>query len=91
MLGVGPEQTHAARLNESFRKPEHLRFFGKAHSAVDEEGRLMVRLLPGQESFRIGPLLKANCWAILNDGQAEFEAGEIVRVSPLYPTGFLQE
>jgi len=90
MQGLRPERHHVARLHESFEKPAALRFFGKANAQIDAEGRMEVRLLPGQESFRISPLVKANCWAILDDGQARFEAGQLIRVAPLYPTGFLQ-
>ena len=90
LLGLGAEQTHAAQLTEGFRKPASLRFFGKAQAEVDASGRLGVRLLPGQESFRIKPLTNSNCWAILEDGQADFDAGALVRIAPLYPTGFLQ-
>jgi molybdopterin molybdotransferase len=90
LQGLGPERPHPARLLESFAKPATLQFFGKAQALIDDEGQLGVRLLPGQESFKISPFVRANCWAILNAGQERFEAGELVQVAPLYPTGFLQ-
>ncbi len=79
-----------ARNLETIQKRPNLRFFGKARAAVDAEGRLEVRVLPGQESFRISPLLESNCWAIMAEGVERVEAGELIQIAPLYPTGFLQ-
>jgi molybdopterin biosynthesis enzyme len=44
-----------------------------------------VQILPGQESFRIGSLLKANCWAVIPEGNPLLPAGSTVETAPLYP------
>jgi molybdopterin molybdotransferase len=88
--GLPPERFHAARTVEQIRKPPALHFFGKAHATVDPDGRVEATLLPGQESFRISPLLASNCWAIVEQGPGTVEAGELIRIAPLYPTEFLQ-
>ena len=44
-----------------------------------------MRILPGQESFRIAPLLQANCWAIVPEGTARSPAGGTLYTLPLYP------
>jgi molybdopterin biosynthesis enzyme len=44
-----------------------------------------VRILPGQESYRISPLLRANCWAIVPEGREDVAAGDIINVAPLLP------
>ena len=90
MQGLPPERFHVARNLETFRKRPALRFFGKARAAVDAEGRLEARLLPGQESFRISPLLQSNCWTIVPEGPDCIEADDLIEIAPLYPTGFLQ-
>ena len=62
-----------------------LRFFAKAYADVDRSGSSRVRILPGQESFRIAPLMQANCWAIVPEGIGEIAAGGIVQTLPLLP------
>ena len=90
LQGLAPERYHMARNLETIQKRSNLRFFGKARATVDAEGRLEVRVLPGQESFRISPLLESNCWAIVAEGVERVEAGDLIQIAPLYPTGFLQ-
>jgi molybdopterin molybdotransferase len=88
LMGSAAEQLVPARVVEPVRKRHSLTFFAKAHAQVTQDATLNVRLLPGQESFRIRPLLEANCWAVIPDGREDVGAGEIVRVAPLRPGGF---
>ena len=67
LTGQPPETYHCATLTQAFQKRQGLRFFGKAHAFVDKAGQLQVEILPGQESFRIAPLMRANCWAIIDE------------------------
>ena len=76
--------------DDAIRTRADMRFFGKAVATIDAQGRLRARLLPGQESFKIHPLTAANCWAIVPEGRDQVDAGELIQVAPLYPTGFLQ-
>ncbi len=91
LQGLPAEQHHAAVTEERIRKRAQLCFFGKARARVDDEGRVRVRLRPGQESFKIRPLTESNCWAIVPAGPAVVESGQVIQVAPLYPTGFLQD
>ena len=59
----------------------------KAALALDPDGRLQVRLLKGQESFKTAPLLAARAWAVLPEDAAELPAGTPVPVYPLRPGG----
>ncbi|WP_374357881.1 gephyrin-like molybdotransferase Glp [Thermomonas sp.] len=59
----------------------------KAALALDADGRLQVRLLKGQESFKTAPLLAARAWAVLPEDAAELPAGTPVPVYPLRPSG----
>lgn len=90
LQGLPAERAHAARSQGRIRKRSELRFFGKARAQVNADGRIEVQLLPGQESFKIKPLLEANCWAIVPEGTDTVAPGELIEVVPLYPTGFLQ-
>lgn len=88
LLGLPPERYFRARCLEGSRKRAGLTFFAKAHAQVDRDGRLAVELLPGQESFRIRPLLQANCWAIVPEGCIDLTAGALIEIAPLLPGSF---
>jgi molybdopterin molybdotransferase len=90
LQGLPAETFHTAISDDPIRKRSDMYFFGKASAFSDADGRLHVRLLPGQESFRIAPLSRANCWAIVPDGRADIAAGDLVQIAPLYPVDFLQ-
>lgn len=85
LQGLAPERPQPARTMEPVRSRGNLRFFAKAFADLDAAGHRRVRLLPGQESFRIAPLLEANCWAIVPEGIPEIPAGGILQTLPLYP------
>ena len=90
LRGLAPEQTFTAMSTKRIRKRPGLRFFGKASATVNASGQLEVELLPGQESFRVRPLLAANCWAIVDESRDEVAPGELIQVAALHPTAFLQ-
>jgi molybdopterin molybdotransferase len=84
-----PQETYLkAQLKTSLHKKPGLRFFGKAVASGDSEGRLLTELLPGQESFKISPLMTANCWLIATEDTDELSAGSLVEIAPLYPGAF---
>ncbi len=88
LLGRPPERYLPARCLGSTRKRAGLTFFAKAHAQLDYEAQLGVQLLPGQESFRILPLLQANCWAIVPEGREDLTAGDLIEIAPLLPGEF---
>ncbi len=88
LMGIGPEVHSIARVLEPVRKRHSLTFFAKAVAQVTAQAGMNVHLLPGQESFRISPLLQANCWAIVPEGREDVAAGEIIEVAPLLPGDF---
>lgn len=83
MQGREPERPWRMPLLNDFRKPAPLRAFFKARVQVDGEGVPHVRILEGQQSFRIRPLLESNAWAVLPEGVDEVPAGAMVDVHPL--------
>jgi len=81
--GLPPEAPAPARTTAPVRGRGNLRFFAKAFADVDATGQRRVHILPGQESFKITPLLAANCWAIVPEGPDELPAGSVLETLPL--------
>ena len=70
MQGLPPEQPIEARIMSDNKKPHDFKMFNKAF-ATFEAGYIKVKILSGQESFKIKPLLTANCWAVFDETQHE--------------------
>jgi molybdopterin molybdotransferase len=85
MTGQPEEHWPEAISLGTVRKRPGPRFFAKAYASLSQGGQLQVEVLPGQESFRILPLTRANCWAIVEEGREQLPAGEMVRIAPLIP------
>ena len=85
MQGLPPEIPLPAQTTAAVRGRGELRFFAKACVDVNPSGHRLLRMLPGQESFRIAPLLSANCWAIVPEGEAAIPAGSVLATLPLHP------
>jgi len=85
LQGQAPEIALKAPLLAPSPKKQGFRFFRKAHLSVGEMGELQLEILKGQESFKIHPLLSANCWASFSPNQSGQEAGELIEVYPLIP------
>jgi len=83
MLGQQQEKPVKAMLNDDFTKSSPFRFFQKAAFDVNANGRLIVDILPGQESFKIKPLLQQNCWAIIPEEGLSVKAGSLIDIYPL--------
>lgn len=85
LQGLAAEVPLPAVTAEAVRRRGALRFFAKAVLETDATGQRRVHILPGQESFRIAPLLSANCWAIVPEGVGDIPAGGRLDTLPLYP------
>jgi molybdopterin molybdotransferase len=85
LLGRGPEPWLPARVEQAVRARPGLHFFGKARARVGSDGTLWVTLLPGQESFRVAPLVAANCWLVLPAGAPDMAAGGTAHIVPMAP------
>jgi molybdopterin molybdotransferase len=78
LQGLTPEAPVPARLRSVVRGRGALRFFAKAHIEAAGDGSSWVEMLAGQESFRIAPLLRANCWAVVPEGVEALAAGTVI-------------
>ena len=72
-----------ASLYRPFQKSHNLRFFTKAKLSSDAAGGLRVEILPGQQSFKIHPLLKTNSWAVIPEATKDLLTGDIVDTYPI--------
>lgn len=88
LQGRARERLLPARTRDAVRARPTMTFFGKAHAEVTREATLAVHLLPGQESFRISPLLRANCWMVIPAGERDVAVGDLVEVAPMWPGVF---
>lgn len=80
LLGLADESALHLPLQADVRKPPGLRAHMRARVEADVTGRLSVRVLAGQESFRLKTMLQANAWAVL-EGEGDLaSAGTPVRV-----------
>lgn len=83
LQGVPTEQPYRAVLENDTKKPLGLRCFFKAEVSQRQTLRT-VKILSGQESFRVAPFLASNCWAVLpEDGDSAVKGSEI-DVYPLH-------
>lgn len=83
MLGLPDERPLRLPLAEPYRKRHPLRFHLKASVSVAANGRVLARILPGQESFRIAPMARSNAWIVLGEDIGDFDAGALVDVHGL--------
>ncbi|MCX7117824.1 MAG: molybdopterin molybdotransferase MoeA [Legionellales bacterium] len=69
-----------AKLNTPVKKKQGLKQFFKAQAFVNAEAVLCADILPGQESSKVKPLIKANAWVILNEETTSAEVGHPVQL-----------
>ncbi|MFT4249099.1 MAG: molybdopterin molybdotransferase MoeA [Pseudomonas sp.] len=80
MFGQAPEVPLRIPLKADFDKVPALRFHARAWVGRNAAGELDVAILPGQESFRLMPMLQANAWAVIPEGRSSVARGELVDV-----------
>ena len=80
MQGLPAEAPLRLPLAHSFEKKPGLRFLQKALACATRDGHLELRVLAGQESFRIQPMLAANAWAVFPEDRENYASGDLVDV-----------
>lgn len=83
MLGLPREQPWRMPLAADYVQKRQLRFHLKSKITLDREGRLVVTVLPGQQSYRIRPLAEANAWVVTPPDTTELPASSLVDVHGL--------
>ncbi|WP_132999392.1 gephyrin-like molybdotransferase Glp [Luteimonas arsenica] len=77
--GQAPERPLRMPLAADWSKRAALRFHLKGRVEL-AGGVLRARILHGQESFKVQPLLVANAWIVLPEDTMQFQAGDMVDV-----------
>jgi molybdopterin molybdotransferase len=80
LLGLAPELPLRLPLLEPARKKSGFALYQKARVELDAKGQAGVRLLPGQESFKVLPISRANAWALLPEQAETLAAGSLIDV-----------
>lgn len=83
MLGMPPERAWRLPMATPVAKKRGFHLYQKAELRLNEDGRVAVSLLQGQESFRTRPLLRTRAWAGLPADADTLPAGHLVDVHPL--------
>ena len=78
LLGIKEEISFKAILKNEFIKKKNFTRFVKSKLSTTKNGKLMVQILKGQESFRIKSFIQSNIWVMLPSGKEKFKKGEIV-------------
>ena len=78
LLGIEDEKPIKAILKNSFNKKKFFTRFVKSKINTTKNGNVEVKILKGQESFRIQSFVKSNIWTLLPAGKSRFKKGEIV-------------
>lgn len=84
LQGMPEEAPKMCRLKADTKGKAGMRLFRKAYMQVTGDGSHQVEILDGQESFKVHPMLRANCWAVIGEKDAQLGAGDIVPVYPLF-------
>lgn len=87
MLSLPRETPWRMPLAADYAKKPRLRFHLKSRVGLDAQGRLMARVLDGQESYRIRPLAEANAWVVVPIEAGALAVGTLVDV---YGAGHLE-
>ena len=82
MAGMAAERPLRMPLADAYRKRAPLRFHLKGRVEL-VDGCLRARVLQGQESFKVLPLLAANAWIVVPPESMALEAGGMVDVHGL--------
>ena len=78
LLNLSDERPIQAVLKNNFVKKKNFTRFAKSKISTTKNGKIVVEILKGQESFRIKSFIKSNIWTLLPAGKTKFKKGEIV-------------
>ncbi|OIR02020.1 molybdopterin molybdenumtransferase [mine drainage metagenome] len=84
-LGLPPEMPWRLPLARPHAVKPGYTVFLKAALSIGGGGTPRVEILPGQESFRIRPMLAANGWVAWGESCSELESGHLVDFYPAFP------
>ena len=78
ILGQTKEKPINGILKNSFTKKKMFTRFAKSKLSTTKNGKIIIKILKGQESFRIKSFVKSNIWALFPAGKSKFRKGDTV-------------
>ena len=72
ILGQIREKPIRGVLKNSFIKKKKFTRFAKSKLSTTKNGKILVEILKGQESFRIKSFVNSNIWVLLPNGKSKF-------------------
>jgi len=86
ILGMKEEKSFKAILKNRFIKKKNFTRFLKGKLTTTENGKLLIEILEGQESFKIKSFTKSNVWGVFKKGKSIFKKGDLIEChSPIVP------
>ena len=90
ILGLEKEKPLKAILKNEFIKRKNFTRFVKSNINTTKNGKLVIEVLEGQESYKIQSFVKSNIWAMFPSGKSKFKRGEIIDCfAPNHPNKIL--
>ncbi len=90
ILGIEEEKPLRAIMKNTFIKKTKFTQFARSKLYTTKNGKIEVKVLKGQESFRIKSFLYSNVWSVLPSGKSLFKKGEIIDCFfPNFPNNIL--
>lgn len=78
MINMPAEKPLKAKLINDKQKKKGFTTILKSHAKIDTSATLTVEIMPGQESFKIHPLLDANGWVVLDESMESANSNDLV-------------
>ena len=78
LLGINKEKPIKATLKNEFIKKVNFTRFVKSKFNTTKNSKIEVKILEGQESFKIKSFIESNIWVVLPSGKSKFKKGDIV-------------
>jgi molybdopterin molybdotransferase len=73
LQGLPQEQPSYASLSTPVQKKPGFRVFFRGRKTTTASGQIEVEVFKEQQSFKIRPLLDANCWIVLDETKNEYQ------------------
>ena len=89
MKGMQQVKSQIAILDKDYSKKSNFRFFQKAAYYTDEHGRGRLNIFEGQQSYKIMPFMKANCWAVIPEEVKNLKKGDKAEIIPFNSSALL--
>ncbi len=78
IMSMKKEKSLQARLKSNFVKNVRFTRFVKSKLSTSKKGILEIKVLKGQESFKIRSFTKSNVWGVFPSGRSLFKKGDLI-------------